>query len=115
MLAYPVSVNKDTWAKLPDSVKTIIEEEMDVYQQAVEDESEVKYETALDNLRKQGVTVRDLGDTERKKMAKAIEPWVNQKADEYNEKGYPGDETFRRLIVVAKEHGATPVYEYNIE
>ncbi len=113
--AYPISVNKNTWAKLPDSVKKIINEEIRVYEQAVQDESETKYTTALDNLRKQGVTVRDLGSEERKKMAVAIEPWVNQKAQEYEDLGFPGKDTFRRLIVVAKEKGATPVHEYKIQ
>ncbi len=113
--AYPISVNKRTWAKLPDSVKKIINEEIGVYEQAVQDESEVKFTTALDNLRKQGVTVRDLGDEERGKMALAIEPWVNQKAQEYEDLGFPGKQTFRRLIEVAVEKGAKPVHKYNIQ
>lgn len=113
--AYPISVNKNTWAKLPDSVKKIITEEIDVYEIAVQEESITKYTTSLEKLKKQGVTVRDLGDVERKKMALAIEPWVNQKAGEYEALGFPGKKTFRRLIAVAKEKGATPVHEYNIK
>lgn len=113
--AYPISVNKNTWAKLPDSVKKIITEEIDVYEIAVQEESITKYTTSLEKLKKQGVTVRDLGDVERKKMALAIEPWVNQKAGEYEALGFPGKKTFRRLIAVAKERGATPVHEYNIK
>ncbi len=113
--AYPISVNKNTWAKLPDSVKKIIKEEISVYEHATQEESFVKFTTSLDKLRGQGVTVRDLGDEERGKMARAIEPWVNQKAGEYEALGFPGKKTFRRMIVVAKEKGATPVYEYNIK
>lgn len=113
--AYPVTVNNKTWAKLPDSVKKIITEEIDVYQDAVEEESTVKYVTSLEKLKAQGVTVRDLGDEERGKMALAIEPWVNEKASEYEALGFPGKKTFRRLIEVAKEKGATPVHEYNIQ
>ena len=113
--AYPISVNKNTWAKLPDSVKKIITEEIDVYEIAVQEESITKYTTSLEKLKKQGVTVRDLGDVERKKMALAIEPWVNQKAGEYEALGFPGKKTFLRLIAVAKEKGATPVHEYNIK
>ena len=112
--AYPVSVNNATWAKLPDSVKKIITEEIDVYQAAVEEESTVKYVTSLEKLKAQGVTVRDLGSVERQKMAVAIEPWVNEKAAEYEALGFPGKATFRRLIEVAKEKGAKPVHEYNI-
>ncbi|MCZ6586320.1 MAG: hypothetical protein O7B24_00030, partial [Alphaproteobacteria bacterium] len=92
-----------------------ITEEIDVYQDAVEEESTIKYVTSLEKLKKQGVTVRDLGDVERKKMALAIEPWVNQKAGEYEALGFPGKKTFRRLIEVAKSKGATPVHEYNIK
>jgi TRAP-type C4-dicarboxylate transport system substrate-binding protein len=113
--AYPISVNKNTWAKLPDSVKKIITEEIDVYEDAVQEESFTKFNSSLEKLKKQGVTVRDLGDVERKKMALAIEPWVNQKAGEYEALGFPGKKTFLRLIAVAKEKGATPVHEYNIK
>ena len=62
VLAYPMTVNNDTWAKLPDDVKKIIMEEVEVYETAVEDEGVAKYVSALENLKKQGVTVRDLGD-----------------------------------------------------
>jgi TRAP-type C4-dicarboxylate transport system substrate-binding protein len=110
-----LSANKDTWAKLPDSVKKIITEEVAVYEAAVGNESATKYSTALANLKKQGVTVRDLGDVERKKMAVTIEPWVNQKAAEYEAKGFPGKESFRRLMVLLKEGGAKPIHTYTIK
>ena len=113
--AYPISVNNATWAKLPDSVKTIIKEEIVVYQDAVEEESTIKYVTSLEKLKEQGVTVRDLGDVERKKMAIAIEPWVQEKAGEYEALGFPGNKTFARLIEIAKEKGATPIHEYSFK
>ena len=47
-------------------------------------------------------------------MAKAIEPWVNQKAQEYEDQGFPGKDTFRRLIEVSMEKGAKPVHVYTI-
>jgi hypothetical protein len=61
------------------------------------------------------VTVRDLGDEERGKMALAIEPWVNEKAQEYEDQGFPGKATFKRLMELSKANGATPVHEYNIK
>jgi len=89
-------------------VKKILVEEIAVYQEAVEDEGEQKYVTALGNLRKQGVTVQDLDPAVRGQMAKAIEPWVNQKAQEYEDQGFPGKDTFRRLIEVSMEKGESP-------
>jgi len=115
VLAYPVTVNNDTWAKLPDSVKKIIMEETTVYETAVEDEGVAKFVSALANLKKQGVTVRDLGDEERGKMARAIEPWVNEKAAEYEAKGFPGKATFKRLMELSIANGAKPVHQYNIK
>jgi len=115
VLAYPVTVNNDTWAKLPDDVKKIILEETGVYNVAVEDEGVAKYSSALENLKKQGVTVRDLGSEERGKMALAIEPWVNEKAAEYEAQGFPGKKTFNRMLEVAKAAGAKPVHEYTIK
>ena len=115
VLAYPITVNNKTWAKLPDSVKKIVTEEMRVYEVAVEDEGVRKFSSALKKLAAQGVTVRDLGSEERGKMALAIEPWVNQKASEYETKGFPGKATCKRLLELAKENGAKPVHEYTIK
>jgi TRAP-type C4-dicarboxylate transport system substrate-binding protein len=114
-LIYPLSVNNDTWAKLPDSVKKIIREEVTVYSDAVENESAAKFSSALKSLADQGVTVRDLGDEERGRMARAIEPWVNQKAKEFEAQGFEGRATFKRLMELAKQNGAKPAYEYKIE
>ena len=115
VLAYPLTVNKDTWAKIPDNVKKIITEEVVVYQQAVENESEQKFVTSLENLRKQGVTVRNIDPDTQKAMAEAIEPWVNEKAAEYEALGFPGKSTFKRLIALAQEKGAKPVHVYTIK
>ena len=114
VLNYPLNVNKQTWEKLPDDVKKIIREEVAVYEKAVEDESTTKYSTALENLKKQGVTVRDLGDEERGKMARAIEPWVNERASQFSDSGVPGDQQFRRYMELVKAKGGKPVYEYKI-
>ena len=114
VVAYPLTVNKDTWAKFPEEVKKIILEEVEVYVQAVDDEGVVKFKTALDNLRKQGVTVRNIDPDTQKDMAVAIEPWVNEKAAEFDSMGVPGKESFRRLIDLAVENGATPVHKYTI-
>ncbi|MEP4378954.1 MAG: C4-dicarboxylate TRAP transporter substrate-binding protein [Alphaproteobacteria bacterium] len=115
VINYPVNVNKDTWAKLPDSVKKIITEEAAVYEKAVDEESATKFTSALEALKKQGVTVRDLGDVERGKMARTIEPWVNEKAAEYEAQGVPGKATFRRYIALVKAEGGKPVYDYTIK
>ena len=96
-------------------MKKIITEETGVYNVAVEDEGVRKFSSALKKLAAQGVTVRDLGDEERGKMAKAIEPWVQKKAAEYEAKGFPGKATFKRLLKLAKENGAKPVHDYVIK
>ncbi len=115
VVAYPLTVNTNTWAKIPDDVKKIIMEEVEVYETAMEDESVTKFVTALENLRKQGVTVRNIDPETQKAMAEAIEPWVNIRANDYEEKGFPGKATFNRLIELAKQNGATPVHTYTIK
>ena len=115
VVAYPLTVNKDTWAKIPENVKKIILEEVPVYEKAIEDESTVKFKTSLDNLRKQGVTVTNINPETQKAMAEAIEPWVNEKAGEYEALGFPGKATFKRLIELAQKNGAKPVHVYTIK
>ena len=45
----------------------------------------------------------------------AIEPWVQEKAAEYEAQGYPGKATFNRLYELAKQNGAKPVHDYSIK
>ena len=88
---------------------------MTVYEKAVIEASVAKYSGALAALRKNGVTVRDLAPGERAKMARAIEPWVNTKAQEFAAQGHAGTASFRRLIQLVKAKGGKPVHEYNIK
>jgi TRAP-type C4-dicarboxylate transport system substrate-binding protein len=113
--AYPMTVNHSTWNKLPDEIKGIWEEEMEVYFKAVEDEGTAKFTSSLQKLREQGVTVKDLDPAVRLTMAKAIEPWVNQKAQEFEDLGVPGKAVFRDMLATAIRHGAKPVHHYTIK
>lgn len=115
VVAYPLTANNNTWVKLLESVQKFILSETPIYEAPIEAESTTKYVTALDNLRKQGVTVKDLDPAVRGQMAKAIEPWVNQKAQVYEHLGFLGKETFRRLIEVSIEKGKKPVHVYSID
>ena len=111
---YPMTVNNRTWNKLPAEIKKIWEEEMEIYFIAVEDEGAEKYVSSLQKLREAGVTVRDLDPAVRLDMARAIEPWVNQKAQEFEDLGVPGKTVFRDLIETAIRYGAKPVHKYTI-
>jgi hypothetical protein len=70
--------------------------------------------TAVKKLKEQGVTMQDLDPAVPREMAQATEPWVNQKAQEYEDAGVPGKATFRRLIELAITNGAMPVHKYTI-
>ena len=47
-------------------------------------------------------------------MARAIEPWVQEKAAEYEAQGVPGKATFKRLMELSIANGAKPVHKYTI-
>ena len=115
VVAYPMTVNNDTWAKLPDDVKKIIMEETDVYNVAVEDEGVRKFTSALENLKKQGVTVRDLGTDERNKMAVAIEPWVRKRLLSTKLRVSRARPPSSGCMSLAKQNGAKPVHDYSIK
>jgi TRAP-type C4-dicarboxylate transport system substrate-binding protein len=51
VVAYPLTVNNKTWAKLPESVQNVILSEIPNYEAAIEAESTTKYVTALKNTK----------------------------------------------------------------
>lgn len=72
VIAYPVTVNKDTGAKFPEAVQKVIAEEIDVYVKAADDEGEAKLTMSLYNRREYGVTVKNL--------APNTHPWRSSRA-----------------------------------
>lgn len=112
---YPISMNLRSLANLPEDARKILLEVAVEYGKAVDRESVEKAVSAIEEVKKAGVKVQSLADEERVKMAMAIEPWVNERAQEWQTFGVPGKQTFERYMALIRENGGKPLYLYKLK
>ncbi len=113
--AIAVTINLDTWRKLPKPVQDVLVQvgrEYDI----VNAEAQAKADReALDKLRGAGVQVVDLPAAERAKWAQAIATLPNDMAKDANKRGEPGTQVFRAYIANLKKLGYNFPAEYKID
>lgn len=109
---YQMSMNNRTWNKLPPEVRKIISEESEKWMVETAKESTKRFEKSLAALRKDGSTVTSLPFSERAVMAKALQPWSKQKAQQFDKQGLPGTKVFSRYIEIAEQMGVKLPYKY---
>lgn len=109
---YQMSMNNDTWKKMPADVKKIISEESENWMAEVAKESTKRFKSSLDALTKSGSTVTTLPFSERTVMAKALAGWSKEKAQLYDKQGLPGTKLFKRYLEIAEEEGVRLPFKY---
>ncbi len=85
-----ITINKDTWKKLPKAVQDIM---LEVGKEYTEVESKAvaeKQQRSIDTMKAAGVNVRSLSDAEKVKWANALPDIPNQRTAEINKAGQPG-------------------------
>jgi TRAP-type transport system periplasmic protein len=93
-----ITVNRDTWEKLPDFVKKIFIETAEQYPHWIIENEEANLKKFMDIMSKSGLKVYDMPDAERKRWA-AMMPNVAQQWAERQEKlGLPGREVLKAFI-----------------
>lgn len=109
---YQMSMNENTYNKLPGDVQRIINEESGNWMIEVAKESTKRFEGSLAALRKSGSTVTVLPFEERAVMAKALAGWSKEKAQLYDSQGLPGTKLFTKYIENAEAAGIKLPYKY---
>ena len=112
---YQMSMNLDSYGKLPESIRRIIDEESEVWMVKTAEESTRRFDASLKKLRETGSTVQELPFGERAKMAAALGDWPNQNAKKFDGQGLPGSKLFKRYMDIAEEAGLKLPFRYAIE
>lgn len=115
MTIHHMSINNDTLAKLPEDVQAIIREEASNWMDETAGEASRRNEKALANMEANGTTITELPAEKRSEMAKALEPWVNERIAAFNEAGLPATAFFKRYLELAQEAGLELPHVYAIK
>ena len=100
-----ITINLDTWKRLPKEIQTIMKEVGLEYTMALAKASAEKEKKAFEIMKEAGVTIQTLSDEERIKWVNMLPNNPNKIAQEANQKGMPGTETFRTWLEEQKKAG----------
>ncbi len=112
---YQMSMNNDTYNKLPPEIQKIISEESENWMVKVAEESTKRFDASLKKLKETGSTVQELPFEERAVMAKALGAWPDENAKKFDAEGLPGTKLFRRYLDIAEQSGIKLPFKYNIK
>ena len=89
-----ITMNKNTWKKLPKEVQQIFLEVGREYTKVQTEASQVKAEQAIEAMKAAGTTVRELSWDEKVKWANALTDIPRERAEEIRKSGLPGEVVF---------------------
>ena len=112
---YQMTMNMDSWAKLPKEVQKIFHEERAKWEVKTAELATKKYGSSLKALKKDGSTLYKLPYDQRKAMAQAYDGWSNDSAKMLDKKGLPGSKLFKRYLEIAEQDGIKLPHKYNIK
>jgi TRAP-type transport system periplasmic protein len=106
-----ITVNRDTWAKLPDFVKKIFIETAQQYPHWIIEHEEASLKKFMGIMTKSGVKAYDMPNAERKRWATMMPNIAQEWADRQEKRGQPGrvvlkafmDELRSRKIEIPRE------------
>ena len=86
---YQMTMNLNSYNKLPAEVRKIIDEESEVWMDKSAEESSRRFDASLKKLKETGSTIQYLPFEERAKMAAALGDWPKQNAKKFDGQGLP--------------------------
>jgi len=110
-----ITVNKDYWDKLPDEVKTVLQEVAVAYRDHVAGLAMDKAEASQAAFIESGGTVVELSPEQRAAWAAAMPNLAVEWAAELDASGEPGSEMLKAYLAKLEEAGFTPVRNWAAE
>lgn len=93
-----ITVNIDTWEKLPDFVKKIFMETAEQYPHWIAENEEANMKKFMGIMLKSGLKVYDMPDAERKRWASMMPNIAQEWADRQEKRGLPGREVLNAFM-----------------
>ncbi|MDA8870804.1 C4-dicarboxylate TRAP transporter substrate-binding protein [Rhizobiaceae bacterium] len=110
-----VTVNKDVWAKLPDEVKTVLQNIAVEYRDHVAGVAMDEASASLEAFKADGGTVVELSAEARAEWANSMPNIASEWAKELDGAGAPGSDMLKAYIAKLKDAGFTPVRDWAAE
>jgi TRAP-type C4-dicarboxylate transport system substrate-binding protein len=110
-----LTINMDTWNRLPADVQEILLEVAKDFEEQTGSVNEAKYDKDIDKLIELGTQVRELPADVRADWANSLSEWPQIKADELDAQGLPASQVLKLTLETAEKLGYEWPNRYQIK
>jgi TRAP-type C4-dicarboxylate transport system substrate-binding protein len=107
------AVNLDTWNRLPDDVRAVLEELGPAYSDALAAELGRRYDAGLARMQSEGAIVSELPPAEKEQWIAAMPNIAQRWAEATEARGIPAGEIVRAFMNAVRERGGSPLRDWD--
>jgi TRAP-type C4-dicarboxylate transport system substrate-binding protein len=108
-----LSVNLETWNRLPPDVQAILAQLGPEYSQAVADDLAARYDAGIERMQREGAIVTELTREEKLKWLAAMPDIATRWAEATDKRGIPAGDVLRAYMKAVRDHGGTPLRDWD--
>lgn len=114
MTWHGLTINLDTWNRLPADFQEILLEVSADYEEQTGSHNLERYAGDIETLREL-ITVNELGEDVRRDWANSLRDWPREMAAELDAQGLPATQVLRAVLTSAERHGYTWPVRYELD
>jgi TRAP-type C4-dicarboxylate transport system substrate-binding protein len=107
-----LAMNLDTWNRLPDDVRAVLEELGPEYSQYVADDLARRYDASIARMQSEGATVSELPLAEKEKWLAAMPDIASRWIEATERRGHPAGEVLRAYMSTLRARGGRPLRDW---
>jgi TRAP-type C4-dicarboxylate transport system substrate-binding protein len=108
-----LTVNLDTWNRLPPELQKIIAELGPEYSKAVADDLAARYDAGLKRMQQEGAIIIEMPREEKLKWLAAMPDIASRWVEATEKRGIPAGDVLRAYMKAVREHGGTPLRDWD--
>jgi TRAP-type C4-dicarboxylate transport system substrate-binding protein len=108
-----LAINLDTWNRLPDDVRAVLEELGPEYSKGVADEIAKRYAASIERMRNEGATVSEFPLAEKQKWLAAMPDIASRWIEATERRGVPAGDVLRAYMTAIRARGGTPLRDWD--
>jgi TRAP-type C4-dicarboxylate transport system substrate-binding protein len=108
-----LSVNLDTWNRLPREVQDVLAKLGPEYSRMVADDLIARYDAGIKRMQQEGAIVTELPRDEKLKWLEAMPDIATRWVEATEKRGIPAGDVLRAYMKAVRDHGGTPLRDWD--
>jgi TRAP-type C4-dicarboxylate transport system substrate-binding protein len=107
-----LAINLDTWNRLPEDVRAVLEELGPEYSRYVAEDLARRYDSSIARMQSEGATVSELPLAEKEKWLAAMPDIAGRWIEATERRGHPAGEVLRAYMATLRARGGRPLRDW---